>query len=58
MPIKVPQIDTNKIINELGKDKKVVGGKIEFVLLEEIGKAKYGISVPDRIIIRAIEESK
>ena len=58
LPIKVPQIDTNKIINELGKDKKVVGGKIEFVLLEEIGKAKYGISVPDRIIIRAIEESK
>lgn len=58
LPTKVPNINTNKIINELKKDKKVVGGKIEFVLLEKIGKAKYSIKVSNKIIREAIEESR
>jgi len=55
---KVPGINTNKLISELKKDKKVVGGKIEFVLLENIGQAKYGINASNKIIKQALEESK
>lgn len=58
LPTKVPNLDTNRIINELKKDKKVIDGKIEFVLLDTIGKAKYAIQVPNKIIKEAIEENK
>ena len=58
LSITVPKIDTNKIIQTLKKDKKVAGGKIEFVLLEKIGKAQYGIKTSNKIIRQAIEESK
>ena len=54
----IPEINPNKIVNELKKDKKVVGGKVEFVLLEKIGKAKYGVNVSNKIIKEAIEENK
>ena len=58
LPIKVPNMPLNKIISELKKDKKTVGGKIEFVLLEKIGKASYGINVPNSIIEQALEENR
>ncbi len=58
LPVKVPNINSNKLTNELKKDKKVVGGKIEFVLLERIGKAKHSIHTSNKIIKQAIEESK
>ena len=58
LPTTIPNINTNKIINELKKDKKVVGGKIEFVLLEKIGKAAYGVKVSNNVIKEAIEESR
>ena len=58
LPAKMPNINIDSILNALKKDKKVVGGEIEFVLLEKIGKASYGIKVPNKIIKRAIEESR
>jgi len=58
LPTKLPDIDTNKLINELKKDKKVVGGKIEFVLLKGIGNAEHSINVPNNIIKQSIEESR
>jgi len=58
LSIDVPNIDTNKIIEELKKDKKVTGGKIEFVLLSGIGKAEYGVNASSKIISEAIEQSK
>ena len=58
LPIKLPDINTKKLIEELKKDKKVVGGKIEFVLLMGIGTAEYGVNVTDKIISESIEQSK
>ncbi len=58
LPTQVPNIPTGKIINELKKDKKAVRGKAEFVLLSRLGKAEYGISVPEKTIKEAIEEFK
>ncbi|MBU0628290.1 MAG: 3-dehydroquinate synthase [Nanoarchaeota archaeon] len=57
LPVKIPKLEADKVINELKKDKKVVGGKIEFVLLEAIGKSKYGVSASNEIIKEALEES-
>ncbi|MFH2028366.1 MAG: 3-dehydroquinate synthase, partial [Nanoarchaeota archaeon] len=47
-------IDPKSVLRELSKDKKAVGGKPEFVLLEKIGKAKFNIRVPDNIILDAL----
>lgn len=58
LPTKLPNIDTNKLVNELKKDKKAVGGEVEFVLLERIGKAKYSMKVLNNVIKEAIEESR
>ena len=58
LPVKIPKLEADKLIDELKNDKKTVGGKIEFVLLEAIGKSKYGINVPNKIISEALEESR
>jgi len=58
LPFKLPDINTNKLITELKKDKKVMGGKIEFVLLKSIGEAEHSINIPNKTIKQAIEESR
>ncbi len=55
---KLPNIDIREFIEQLKKDKKNVGREIEFVLLEKIGKAKFGIKVPKKIIWGALKESR
>lgn len=55
LSIKLP-LAPNKIIKELPKDKKAVSGKAEFVLLEKIGKAKYGIKVPNNIMLKSMRD--
>lgn len=55
----LPRIDEKKILNELRKDKKAVGGRAQFVLPERIGKMKtragmYGLNVPSHIILNAL----
>jgi len=54
LSIKFPNLDENKVAAELKKDKKVSDGEIEFVLLKRIGKAKYGIKVPKKIILESL----
>ncbi|MEA2037877.1 MAG: 3-dehydroquinate synthase [Nanoarchaeota archaeon] len=56
--IKLPNINTSKIINELKKDKKAIWGRIEFVLLEKIGKVRHSVKVPNDMINYAIQKSK
>jgi len=55
---KVPNIPTARIVAELKKDKKIIGGRIELVLLSSIGNAKYGINVPNGTITDSIEKCK
>ena len=54
LSIKMPDLDKNVLIEELRKDKKASDGKIEFVLLDSIGKARYGILVPNKIIVESL----
>jgi 3-dehydroquinate synthase len=58
LPTKIPNINTNQLIKELKKDKKVVGGKIEFVLLKSIGTAEHSINASNTLIKESIEESR
>jgi len=58
LPTKLPNINTNQLAKELKKDKKVVGGKIEFVLLKRIGSAEHSINVSNNTINESIEESR
>jgi 3-dehydroquinate synthase len=51
-----PEIDT--IINYLIFDKKNENGKINFVLLEKIGKPVWNIQVPEKVINEAFEYYK
>lgn len=58
---KLPKINADKIIKELSKDKKTVGGKVQFVLPEKIGRMKtvrgsYGINVPSKVILEALKQ--
>ena len=50
--------DLEYLIKELKKDKKVVGGKIEFVLLKSIGTAEHSINASNTLIKESIEESR
>ncbi len=52
----MPNLDSSKVIAEMKKDKKVVSGEIEFVLLKKIGKAFFGIKVPNKIIKKVLEK--
>ncbi len=58
LPTKLPNINTNRFVDELKKDKKVVDGRTEFVLLREIGKAEYGVHASTEIIKKSIDQSK
>ena len=56
LPIpKLPEFDPNDILKIMQNDKKMKGGKLYFVLLEEIGKAVIVDDVEEKIIINAME---
>ena len=50
----IQEEDYQEIIKLLVYDKKNEGDSILFVLLEEIGKAKYNCTVPDHLIIESL----
>jgi 3-dehydroquinate synthase len=52
---KLPEFDPEKILTIMQKDKKVKDGKVNFVLLEEIGKTVIVDDVEKRSIINAME---
>ncbi len=44
-----------ELFNAMRLDKKVSGGELKFVLARKIGSVEFGIKVPDKEIIRALE---
>jgi len=53
-----PQHSVDEILRLLAWDKKSVGGSARFVLMEEIGHATPGHSVPEKIIRKALERQQ
>ncbi len=57
LPTDIPsRMDTHKIIRLTFHDKKVQQGKVQYTLLEKIGKAIVGISVPLKIVERVLSK--
>ena len=54
----LPKVDVKprKVLSCLKRDKKVISGKIQWVLPLEIGKAEFVTDAPERAILQAIEE--
>ena len=50
------KVNANKLLAIMKKDKKSVSKKIRFVLAKTIGKAKSGIEVDDKIILKTIKD--
>ncbi len=55
LPISTESIEINKVLEKIKSDKKNEKGKVNFTLLQEIGKAVYNQNVPDEVIIQAIK---
>lgn len=56
LPIIVPDLDTKKYLNLMGRDKKVESGNIRFILLKSIGNASVCSDVPKNILTETLEE--
>ncbi len=53
--IEIPKEDYQPIIDLLIFDKKNVGGKVLFVLLNEIGDAKFNCEVPEELLVASLD---
>jgi 3-dehydroquinate synthase len=51
-----PEVDTKSVVRAMAYDKKVVFGKLRFVLLKRIGDVEISENVTDTDVISAIEE--
>jgi 3-dehydroquinate synthase len=54
----LPKVDVKprSILRRMLRDKKVLGGKIHWVLPLEIGKAEFVSDVPERAVLQAVDE--
>ncbi len=56
LPTEIPKgIKSKEIMKKTLLDKKVVAGKVQYVLPLGVGKVKYGIEVPDSIVSKVIK---
>jgi 3-dehydroquinate synthetase len=56
LPVWIPEIDFNDLLELMTADKKAVAGKVKFVLANKIGSVDYNLAVPDEIVIKAFNE--
>jgi len=52
LPLKMPELDTGKIIRAMKHDKKIAGGKVRFVLPKAIGE----VFITDEVNMALVEE--
>jgi 3-dehydroquinate synthase len=57
LPVKIPAgMETSQIVAFMGTDKKVVAGRLHFVLVKEIGVPFVTPDVPPGVVVETIEE--
>ena len=55
LPVIAPNLGKEKYLQLMGLDKKVVGGKMRFVLLKSIGRAVVSANVPAELLQQTLE---
>jgi len=55
LPVVAPALGTDKYLQLMGLDKKVMGGKMRFVLLKAIGHAVVSGDVPEELLRQTLE---
>jgi 3-dehydroquinate synthase len=55
LPVVAPALGTEKYLQLMGLDKKVVGGRMRFVLLKSIGHAVVSGDVPEELLRQTLE---
>lgn len=56
LPVRVPGVKPEELLPYLIRDKKSVGGKINWILLDEIGRCRIYADVPSEIVSMALQE--
>jgi len=54
LPLTAPGVDATAVLNAMRLDKKVVGGKLRFVLLDGPGKARVHNDVPEDLVAEVV----
>lgn len=54
LPVRIHGYDANKILDATKSDKKMIGGKVKFILLKKIGQAYSDLSLTDADLLDAI----
>ena len=54
LPTRLPGLRIPAVIDAMRHDKKRAGGKARFVLPEDIGRARHGIEVDDKLVLEAV----
>lgn len=54
LPGRLPEVSADSVLAALRRDKKSRGGRPRWVLPRELGKAEYGISVPDHLVAEVV----
>ena len=57
LPTKAPDLELDKIYSNMFRDKKIVNGKIQWILLQDIGKTQICDTVDENIVKKAIQLS-
>lgn len=55
LPVAAPALGVGKYFDSMGLDKKVTGGKMRFVLLQEIGRAVVTDAVPEEALRQTLD---
>jgi 3-dehydroquinate synthase len=54
LPVTGPNIPPERLLQYMESDKKVAGGSLRFVVLEQIGRAKLAGGIPNELVTEAI----
>jgi 3-dehydroquinate synthase len=54
LPGPLPQVGAESVLAAIPRDKKSQGGRARWVLPRELGKAEFGISVPDQVVSEVV----
>ena len=54
LPGRLPEVSAESVLAALPRDKKSLGGRPRWVLPRELGKAQFGISVPDQLVAEVV----